>query len=311
MKVGIIGIGAVGSAIAMALALKGPACEIVLIDKDRKRAKGVATDMRYGLSLSSAVSVTDGDYEDIENVGLVIIAAGINERDGGATDRADPKGRLRLLDVNARIFEDIIPKVTAVAPTAVILIATNPPEPLVEISRKLARHDLVLSTSTYLDTLRFRFHLAQTFCVDPASVDATVVGEHGNSSVFLWSSARIGGNLINDLLERRQIANAPFRQHVEDEVRYANISIIEGIGASQFGIGMVAGRVAEIILRDEKAIVPVGSYNKQYKTTISLPSVVGTQGVQEVFWPEMSSAELSALEHGTSKMRAVTQGYIS
>jgi L-lactate dehydrogenase len=311
MRVGIIGVGAVGSAIAMALALRGPACEMILMDKNRNRAKGVATDMRYGLPLSSAVMVVDGDYEQIEHAELVIIAAGINEREGGATDRSDPQGRLRLLDVNARIFEDIIPKITAVAPQAIILIATNPPEPLVEISRNLAGHDLILSTSTYLDTLRFKFHLAQTFCVKPTFVDATVVGEHGTSSVFLWSSARVGGTLINDLLEQRQIASAPFRQYIEDEVRYANISIIEGIGASQFGIGIVAARLAEIILNDEKAVVPVGSYNQQYKTTVSLPSVVGRRGVQEVFWPEMSSIELTALEHGTSKLRAAVQGYVS
>jgi len=309
MKIGIIGVGAVGSAIALAMSIKGPACEIVLIDKDAKRAKGVATDLRYGLPLLSAATIYDGDYEHIRDAQLVIITAGINERDGGATDRSDPLGRMRLLDINTRIFEDIIPKLMSTAPNAVILIATNPPEPLVDIARQLAGHDAVLSTSTFLDTLRFKFHVAKTFGVKPTSVDAVVVGEHGNSSVFLWSSARVGGVPISELLNKRQIDSVDFYKHVEDEVRFANISIIEGIGASQYGIGIVARRVAEIILGDERVVIPVGSYNKQYKTIVSLPSVVGKQGVEEVFLPEMSAEELRALEMGVDKMLTVTQGY--
>jgi len=310
MKIGIIGVGAVGSATAMALAQKATIDEIVLIDKNRARAKAVATDMRYGLPLSSAISITDGDYDDIAGVNAVIVTAGVNERDGGAMDRNDPEGRLRLLGVNARIFEDIIPKIVAVAPEAIILIATNPPEPLVGVARQLAKHDKVMSTSTCLDTLRFKWHLAKALDVGPAFVDATVIGEHGTSSVFLWSSVKVGGVPIADLLRKRRIDSTRFHKMIETEVRFANISIIEGIGASQYGIGMVAARLAEIILRDEKAVMPVGSFNETYGITISLPSLIGKAGVEEVFWPQMSSIELNALEKGTQKMRAAIQKYL-
>ncbi len=119
-----------------------------------------------------------------------------------------------------------------------ILIATNPPEPLVEITRHLAGHDRVLSTSTTLDSLRFRLHLSERLDVSPASVEAYVIGEHGTASVFLWSSARIGGMPVPDLLARRGLKLDEFRQSIEHDVRYANITIIEGIGASQYGIGM-------------------------------------------------------------------------
>ena len=310
MKVAIIGVGAVGAATAMALALRARAREVILVDHDRARAKAVATDMHYGVPLSPLVSLADGDYDDLAGTRLVIIAAGVNEKAGGATDRNDPAGRLRLLEPNVRVFEDIVPRLIKVAPEAVILIATNPPEPLVEVTRHLAGHDRVLSTSTYLDSLRFRVHLAEQLGVSPTCVDAYVVGEHGTSNVFLWSSARIGGMRVRDLLVQRGIALDEFRQEVEHDVRYANITIIEGLGASQYGVGMVAGRVAEAVLRDERAVFPVGAHNPRYGVALSLPSVVGNAGITEVLWPEMSNDETRALERSAETLKSAVRKYV-
>jgi L-lactate dehydrogenase len=310
MKVGIIGVGAVGAATAMAIALRARVRELILVDRDRARAKAVATDMHYAVPLSPLVRIADGDYDDLAGARLAIIAAGVNEKAGGAMDRNDPAGRLRLLEPNLKVFEDIVPRLVQAAPDAVILIATNPPEPLVEITRHLAGHERVLSTSTYLDSLRFRVHLAERFAVSPACVDAYVVGEHGTSSVFLWSSARIGGMSVRDMLAQRRIAVDEFRQAVEDDVRYANIVIIEGIGASQYGIGVVAGRVAEVVLRDERAVFPVGSHNPRYGVALSLPSVVGRAGVTEVLWPQMSDEETRALERSAETLRSAVGKYV-
>src|SRR5208283_2371712 len=129
MKLGIIGVGAVGAATAMAVTLRARVRELVLIDRDRARARAVATDMHYGVPLSPLVTIRDGDYDDLEGAGLVIIAAGVNEKAGGATDRSDPAGRLRLLDANVAVFESIAPQLVKAAPDAVILIVTDPPEP--------------------------------------------------------------------------------------------------------------------------------------------------------------------------------------
>jgi L-lactate dehydrogenase len=221
MKLGIIGVGAVGAATAMAVVLRARVRELVLIDKDRARARAVATDMHYGVPLSPLVKIKDGDYDDLEGAGLVIIAAGINEKAGGATDRSDPAGRLRLLDANVRVFETIAPRLVKVAPDAVILIVTDPPEPLIDVTRHLVGHDRVIGTSTYLDSLRFRVHLAERFAVSPACVEANVVGEHGTSSVFLWSSARIGGMGVADALAKRGSGFDAFRREVEQDARYA------------------------------------------------------------------------------------------
>src|SRR3979409_1933503 len=261
MKVGIIGAGRVGSACALAAVVRGSAREIVLVDRTRKRAKAVATDLRYGAPVCPKTNVFDGDYEDLADTELVMITAGINEKAGGATDRSDPKGRLRLLDTNAEIYRDIVPKIVRAAPHAVILAVTDPPDPLADVARASAGHDRVLSTGTFLDSLRFRGHLAQHFDVDANQVEAQVIGEHGVSQVFLWSSARIAGVPIGKLIEARGESLDGVRKKLEDSVRYANITIIEGNDASQFGIGIVSARIAEMVLRDERAVIPIGSYN--------------------------------------------------
>src|SRR5882757_11222036 len=132
-KIGIVGVGAVGCACAMAAVNRGSAREIVLVDRTRKRAEAVATDMRYGTPLGSKVTIADGDYGDLAGAALVMITAGINEKTGGATDRSDPQGRLRLLDKNAEIYQEIVPRIVRAAPDAVILAVTDPPDPLADI----------------------------------------------------------------------------------------------------------------------------------------------------------------------------------
>ncbi|MGQ4274814.1 lactate/malate family dehydrogenase [Terrihabitans sp. B22-R8] len=311
MKVGIVGVGAVGASIAMTLTLRSVAQDVVLIDTNEARAKGLATDMIYGMPLVSSTRVRKGGYGDLKGAGLVIVAAGINEKAGGATDRSDPLGRLRLLKTNAEIFAAIIPRIVDAAPEAVILIATNPPEPLVEIARRHAGHDRVLSSSTALDTLRFRVHLAGRLDMNPNAVDAYVVGEHGTNSVLLWSSARVGATPVLDILAERNIDRTAFRQQVENDVRFANISIIEGLGASQYGIGIVAARLAEVILRDERIVLPVGSHLAKFGVTLSFPSVVGRQGVADVLVPEMSDEENAALERCAARLRETVEPYLA
>lgn len=304
MKVGIVGAGAVGSASLLALVMRGPpACEIVVLDKNTARAKGVVADLQYGATLSPAVAIRAGDYSDLAGAVLVVVTAGINERAGGATDRSDPAGRLRLLGANAKIYSEIVPRIVAMAPEAVILVVTDPPDPLADIARRLAGHARVLSSGTFLDTLRFRFHLARKLKISPTFIEAQVVGEHGTSQVFLWSSARVAGMPVMAALDRHGESIDDFRREVEDEVRFANITIIEGTGASQLGIGMAAARLVEAILRDEDAVMPVGAFNPKYGTTLSLPSVLGRTGVSRILEPEMSAAERAGLERSAEKLR--------
>jgi L-lactate dehydrogenase len=307
MKLGIIGTGNVGNAIALAAVTRGSAREIVLVNRTRKVAEAVATDLRYGIPLGPRINISDGDYDALNGAGVVLITSGVNEKTGGATDRGDPQGRLRLLEKNAAIYRDIIPKIVSVAPQAVLVAVTDPPDPLADVAREIAGHDRVLSTGTFLDSLRFRVHLGAHFGVDPVNVEAQVIGDHGTSQVFLWSTARIAGVPPAKLLEERRESLADLRAKVENDVRYANITIIEGHNASQYGIGIVSARIAEMVLRDERSAIPIGSYQQKFGVTLSLPSVVGRRGVTAIFPPDLSAGEQDLLHKSAENLRAALQ----
>jgi L-lactate dehydrogenase len=235
-----------------------------------------------------------------------MITAGINEKTGGANDRDDPQGRLRLLDKNAAIYRDIVPRIARAAPSAVLLVVTDPPDPLADVARDAAGQMHVLSTGTFLDSLRFRVHLARHFAVDPSDVEAQVIGDHGTAGVFVVLRAARRRTNCRANEERRRDAQGAAPK-LENEVRYANITIIEGHNASQYGIGMVSARIAEIVLRDERAVIPIGSLQEEFGITLSLPSVVGSSGVIEVLQPELSQEEREGLHTSAESLRAALE----
>jgi L-lactate dehydrogenase len=185
----------------------------------------------------------------------------------------------------------------------VLLVVTDPPDLLADLTRFVAKHDRVLSTGTWLDSLRFRTHLASIFQVHPGSVEAQILGEHGTSEVFIWSGVRIAGVALEKVVSAHGMSLDKLREGIERDVRYANITIIEGNEASQYGIGMVSARIAEVVLRDEQAVVPIGSYSKKFGVTLSLPSVLGRGGVRETFQPELPPEEEELLVRGAETLR--------
>jgi L-lactate dehydrogenase len=259
--------------------------------------------LQYGAALSPTVEVRDGEYLDLAGARLVMITAGMNEKAGGATNRGDPAGRLNLLESNVAIYEQILPEIFRTVPEAVMLVVTDPPDPLADFVRTFG-FTRVLSTGTFLDSLRFRFHVARHLDVEPASVEAVVLGEHGTSEVFMWSSAQVAGVRVLEALHPTEPGRSELRRRIEEEVRYANITIIEGNQASQFGIGMAAARIAEIVLRDERAVIPIGSYNPAYGVTLSMPSVVGQTGVVKILEPAMSDEERQGLQRSADTLKA-------
>jgi len=286
---------------------RGSAREIVLVNRTRKVAEAVATDLHYGIPLGPRIDISDGDYDALNGAGVILITSGVNEKTGGATDRSDAQGRLRLLEKNAAIYRDIVPKIVSAAPQAVLVAVTDPPDPLADIARMIAAHDRVLSTGTFLDSLRFRVHLGIHFGVDAASVEAQVIGDHGTSQVFLWSSARIAGVPLARLLQERRGSLDDLRAKVENDVRYANITIIGGHDASQYGIGIVSARIAEMVLRDERSAIPIGSYQREFGVTLSLPSVVGRGGVTAVLPLDLSAEERDGLRKSTENLRTALE----
>jgi L-lactate dehydrogenase len=138
-------------------------------------------------------------------------------------------------------------------------------------------------------------------------VEAQVIGDHGTSQVFLWSSARIAGVPVAALLEERGEKLDDVRRQLENDVRYANITIIEGHEASQYGIGIVSARIAEMVLRDERAAIPIGSYQRDLGITLSLPSIVGRVGVVAVLRPELSADERSGLQKSAKNLKSALE----
>ena len=176
------------------------------------------------------------------------------------------------------------------------MVVTDPPDPLADLTRHLAGHNRVFSTGTLIDSLRFRVHLADRLRVRPLDVQAMVVGEHGTSEVLLWSSATVGGIPALELLGKNGQSLDAVRKDIEEGIRYANITIIEGTGASQYGIGAVSARLVEAVLRDERAVLPVAAYHPDFDVTLSLVSVLGASGVQQMHKPAMTRDERAALD---------------
>lgn len=325
MKVGIVGTGFVGAACAKAMLLRGSCREIVLLDKDVRRIKdnstgktrtirrdrGVANDLSHGELLCAPTRIWNGTYRNMADAGVIVITAGINEMSGRAIDRGDVRGRLRLLEPNAKVYVDIVPRIVKFAPGVPILVVTDPPDPLADVARRIIRKmkrtkkQPVLSAGTFLDTLRFRLQIARRFKCHPSSVDALVLGEHGTSQVYVWSSAQVGGERVLDRLKREKRDVGRFRAEVEEAVKYANIDIIEGTGASQHGIGVVTARIVEAILRDERIIAPIGVRLKRYGVTMSVPAVIGRGGVsqKDVLIPALRKSEEKALARSAKQIR--------
>lgn len=295
MKVGIIGAGFVGAACAKSMLLRGSCDDIVLIDTDERKAKGLAIDLSHAELLCPPTRLTNGSYADITDASVIVITAGINEKTGKAIDRDDARGRLLLLPHNAHVYGEIVPEIVRVAPEVPILVVTDPPDPLADIAHRHTATNPIISAGTYLDTLRFRLQVGTRLGCHPASVNAIVIGEHGTSQVYVWSSAQIGGKPVLERAEDQGWNREAFRAEVEQAVKFANIDIIEGTGASQHGIGIVTARIVEAILRDEGLVAPVGVRQPDFGVTLSLPSVIGRRGAKQVLAPSLSDQEAEAL----------------
>ncbi|BBM68289.1 L-lactate dehydrogenase [Rhodothermus marinus] len=291
--VGLVGTGHVGVAAAYALFIKGLASELILIDKDTRRAEGEAMDLMHGQSLVGSMTVRAGTYADLKEAQIVIISAGVAQRPG--------ESRLALLNRNAEVFREIIGELDRHAPGAILIVATNPVDILTYVAQELSRRpaEHIIGTGTLLDTARFRALLGQYYGVDPRSVHAYILGEHGDSEVAIWSQVAIGGQRILD----RTVLGRPFdrerMQQIFEEARRAAYAIIERKGYTNTAIGVVIARLVEAILDDEKSVLPVSvRLNGEYgirDVCLSIPCVIGLQGIEGRVLPELAPDELEGL----------------
>ncbi len=302
MKIGIVGAGMVGSSAAYAMALNGTGTDIVLVDLNEKLALAQAQDISHATPFASTVTVRAGDYSDLRGAVVVVLSAGVSQKPG--------ETRLQLLERNAEVFKEVIGNILAATPEAILLVASNPVDVMTQISTRISGlpANRVIGSGTILDTARFRVLLGAHLGVSPGSMHAFVLGEHGDSEVLAWSSARAGNIPINAFAAQvRAPLTETVRAQIEDGVRNAAYTIIEGKGATYYGIGAGIPRIVKAIGGNEQVVLSVATTTGEVEgvkdVALSIPRVVGKEGVVADIFPELSQAEHEALQRSAEILK--------
>jgi L-lactate dehydrogenase len=305
-RITIVGAGAVGATLAYALMVRGQCDELVLVDVNRAKAEGEAMDLRHGLPFVRPVDVHVGDYADCAGADIVVITAGAASRPG--------ETRLDLAERNAGIFRQIVPEVVRHNSDAILLVVTNPVDVLTYLTLQLSGHpnNKVIGSGTVLDSARFRFLLAEHCGVDPRNVHGYIIGEHGDSEVPVWSLANIAGVRLTDycVICQRDCDGIP-RDEIFHQVRDAAYDVIQRKGATFYAIGLSVASIIESILRDDHSVLPVsslmqGQYGLQ-DVCLSLPTVVGREGVVQVLELPLDENELTGLQNSAAVLQDVAR----
>lgn len=301
-RIAIVGAGNVGATFAHALLLSGLAAEIVLIDKNTAKAEGEAMDLNHAMPLVQPARIWAGDYADCAGAAVTVITAGSAQRPG--------ETRMDLLQRNAAIFKEIITGVVQSNPGGLLLIATNPVDILTYVAWKMsglpARR--VLGSGTILDTARFRYLLSQHFGVDPRSVHAFIIGEHGDSEVPVWSLANIAGMRLPLYCDSNGLnCDETVLERIFAQTRDAAYEIIERKGATYYAIAAGLVNIVQAILRDQSTVLSVSNYIEDYyginDVYLSLPSIVDRGGVERMLNLELDEKEVRGLQQSARVLR--------
>jgi len=296
IKVAIIGTGRVGASCAYALQLRGLASEIVLINANRQRAEGEAMDINHGSLFTMPVRVRAGDYRDCRDADIVVLTAGTSQRPGDT--------RLDLLKNNAVILERMLAPALRYLEDAIIVIAANPVDVLTYLTWQMTGlpSNQIIGSGTILDTARFRFLLGQHFSIEPRSIHASIIGEHGDSQVPLWSLANIAGMHIDEYSRLNGYPlEAADRMKIAENTRRAAYEIIHRKGATYYAIAAGLVRIIEAIVRNENSVLTVSGITNGIHglndMALSLPAVINRQGIAKTLDLPLSDEEESGLKN--------------
>lgn len=303
-KISIIGAGYVGSATAFALLNHGIATDIVLVDVNLMRAEGEAMDLDHGKVFVSPVNVMAGSYEDTTGSDIVIITAGLAQKQG--------ETRIDLVNKNIEIFKQMVPQIVKYNPDAILLVVSNPVDILTYVTYKLSGfpQHRVFGSGTVLDTARFQSDLSIRFQVDPRDIRASIIGEHGDSEVATWSVTTIAGLTVDQYCDLIGIDfSKEDKKSIAEGVKNAAYEIIERKGYTNYAVALAITRIVTAILRDEKSILTVstlqqGTYGLE-DVCISVPTRVGRRGALDVIEVPYSSDELEALHHSAQLLKDI------
>lgn len=285
----MIGCGFVGSASVFALMQSGLFTEIVLIDADKNKAEGEAMDISHGIPFASPMKIYAGDYDDVADAAIVIISAGAGQKPG--------ETRLDLVNKNVAIFKSIIPEIAKRDFAGIMLVVANPVDILTQVAIKLSGlpENRVIGSGTVLDSARLRYKLGEHLSVDSRSVHAFIIGEHGDSEVVAWSSANVSGVPLSEMCEMR--GHYKHKENTED--------------ATYYGIAMSVKRICEVIMRDEKSILPVshmihGVYEID-GVSLSMPAIVGADGVESDIPINLNGEEALKLKESADSLKKIVE----
>ena len=301
-KAAIVGCGFVGASIAFRFLQQGLFSKLVLLDVNREKAEGEAMDLSDGLPYASPVEITAGTYDDIADCALVVITAGANQKPG--------ETRLDLMGKNIAILRSIIGEITARDFGGILLVVSNPVDVLTYAAWRLSGYprQRVIGSGTVLDTGRLKQLLGEELRVDSRNVHAFIVGEHGDSELAVWSGANVSGvDLEHFCRLRGDGLRTEDMERLYRSVRDSAYEIIQRKGATYYGIAMAVGRIAEAIVRDEHAVLPIsvvleGQYGQE-GLALSLPAIVGRNGLEEILEVPMSQGERLALDASARQLK--------
>ncbi len=301
-KAAVIGCGFVGSATAFSLMQSGLFSEIVLIDADMDRAEGEALDISHGVPFSRHMKIYAGTYDDIVDAAIIIITAGANQK--------PDETRLDLVHKNVAIFRSIIPEIAKRNCAGILLIVSNPVDILTYTAIKLSgfTENRVIGSGTVLDTARLKYELSEHLSVDSRSIHAFIIGEHGDSEIAAFSSANVSGIALSEFCEMRGHYNheANTRQ-IAENVKNSAYEIIQKKKATYYGIASAVRRICEVIIRDEKSILPVSSMmHGEYgieDVVLSMPAIVGKYGIETRVPIDLSEEEIEDLKRSAQTLK--------
>ncbi|MER7796601.1 L-lactate dehydrogenase [Microbacterium sp. NPDC096154] len=302
-KITVVGAGSVGAATAYASLIRGSARKVALYDINAAKVEAEALDLAHGSLFTGSSEITgSADIAVTEGSHVVIVTAGAAQRPG--------QTRLELVGTNARIFRSMIPQLVEASPHAVFVIVSNPCDVLTLLAQEQTGlpPERVFASGTVLDTSRLRWRLAELAGVAARSVHAHIVGEHGDTEFPLWSSAAIGPVPLLDWKRDGGALTRGELDQVAHEVRTAAYKVIEGKGATNYAIGLSAMRIAEAVLRDERAVLPVSTVLTDFHglsdVALSVPSIVGSSGAFPIHETRFSDEELGLLHASAETTKA-------
>ena len=304
-KVVIVGTGMVGMSYAYSLLNQGTIEELVLIDINKERAEGEAMDLNHGLSFSPRkMKIYAGDYNDCRDADIVVITAGVSQKDG--------ETRIDLLNRNAAIMKIVVTSVMKSGFDGIILVASNPVDILTYVAWKASKlpSSKVFGSGTSLDTARLRFEIAQRINISVKNIHAYIMGEHGDTEFVCWSNAYIGAKPLKDVIESMDEINFADLEHIHSDVKNAAYEIIKRKRATYYGIGMTLVSITRAIINNENRIIPVSVYNDGIYDVdkdlyIGLPAVLNADGIHHVVHLKLDEKERKQLNHSAKVLRDI------